>query len=65
VSRLVRGAGGLMPEHYEQPVWCQTCLSVIVSHVSEPCAECSIDAEEDRAIPGYWADTMEESKGEV
>jgi hypothetical protein len=64
VSRLVRGAGGLMPEHYEKPVYCQTCLSEPVSDVSQPCAECAIDAEEDEEIPGYWHDTMEESKGE-
>jgi hypothetical protein len=60
VSRLVRGAGGLMPEHYATPVWCQWCLSEPVSDVSQPCAECAIEAEEDKEIPDF--DTREEGE---
>jgi hypothetical protein len=49
----VSGPGGWAPPHYADPVWCFVCAEVEVSARGEVCAECAIDAEEDRAIPGY------------
>lgn len=65
MRRPVSGPGGWAPPHYAEPAWCFVCGEVEVAERGEPCAECAIAADEDKAIPGYWADTMEEAKGEV